>query len=151
MECGTGFFGNLLQKKIAWMIEVTRGRGGIDSKIAEFARDYEPRIREQLVSDEVIPSEATGKWQIGFWAFVPEWDCERVTKLFERSGIRLFKVEPLDHALSLSAWDYRFPKFEIEALPKIDLFGITASCHRIPTPSTRSIGTTRIVVQSAMA
>jgi len=91
------------------MIEVTRGRGGIDSKIAEFARDYEPRIREQLVSDEVIPSEATGKWQIGFWAFVPEWDCERVTKLFEQSGIRLFKVEPLDHALSLSAWDYRFP------------------------------------------
>jgi hypothetical protein len=98
------------RKKIAWMVEVTRSRGSFDSKISEFVRDYEPRIREQLISDKIIPNEAIAGWQVGFWAFVPEWDVERIRNFFKQAGVQLYEVTPLDHALSLSAWDYRFPK-----------------------------------------
>lgn len=90
------------------MVEVTRAYGRLNSKIAEFVRDYEPRIRNQLISDQVIPKDATDKWKIGFWAFVPEDECKNVKKRFEQAGVLLSKVEPLEHALSLKAWDRRF-------------------------------------------
>ncbi len=102
------FLAICFRETTAWMVEVTRAYGRLNSKIAEFVRDYEPRIRNQLISDEVISKDAANRWKIGFWAFVPEDECQNVQKRLEQAGVSLFKVEPLENALSLKARDHRF-------------------------------------------
>ena len=104
-------------EKTAWMVEVTRSRARLGDKIAQFNGEYEPRIRQQLIMERVIPEGAVSDWKIGFWAFVPEWDCARVRKLFQKAAIAHSRAEALENALSLSAWDRRFAKSIDEYAP----------------------------------
>jgi hypothetical protein len=109
-EACVDFLAICFREKTAWMVEVTRGYGRLNSKIAEFGRDYEPRIRAQLISDKVIFKGVADDWKIGFWAFVPEDECKNIQTRLEQAGVWPRKVEPLETVLSLKAGDHRFAK-----------------------------------------
>ena len=94
----------------AWMVEVTKApRTTLFNKISGFEGEYVPRIRAQLVSHNVVPSEShVDDWAIGLWVFAPERTVANLERRMEEAGVGTRKITPLEDTLKLSAWDDRF-------------------------------------------
>ena len=101
-EKGNGVVSRLLAldfpAKEAWMVEVTKTpREKLLGKIDQFTADLLPRIRDQLVRNEVILADA--HWGIGCWVFTPRaWET-RVKERMERAHIVKYLVTPLEDAV----------------------------------------------------
>ena len=93
--------------KIVWMVEVTTMAVGLNHQIAKFSLEYKCRIRAQLIRHLVI-SERSEHWKFGFWAFVPEHNCEAVRTRLKSAGVELSLVTPLEDTMKPSFWEARF-------------------------------------------
>ena len=94
---------------MAWMVEVTSGHVKILlKKGAAFEQEYAPRLRRNLIDDQVFPDEAIWEtWKLGMWAFVPSWAKASVEKKLLKS-ISHGRVTALeDVAFPWVYWDNR--------------------------------------------
>ncbi|MGO9848866.1 MAG: hypothetical protein ACLPKT_20380 [Methylocella sp.] len=106
-ESYADFLAICVPDKTAWMVEVTKRAAGLRDKIEKFSKDYEGRIRKQLITAQIIPEGDTG-WKIGFWAFVPRDGCKETEDRLRKAALQVFKVTALEETLEPSAWDKRF-------------------------------------------
>lgn len=87
----------------AWMVEVTTSPGaGLKSKLLNFEKEYEWRIRSQLASHDIVSK--SGGWHIGLWLFAPE--ASRST-LKSWMGEKPFQFTSLEEA-SFPKWESRW-------------------------------------------
>ena len=109
-EANPDFLALEFPERRAWMVEVTKApRARLFDKIKAFEGEYVPRIREQLVTHKVVPSESTiDDWAIGLWVFAPERTIAKLDGCMVAAGVKMPKVTPLEDTMKPSAWDDRF-------------------------------------------
>jgi hypothetical protein len=109
-EANPDFLALQFPERRAWMVEVTKTpRPPLFNKIKAFEGDYVQRIKEQLETLKVLPSESpAAEWAIGLWVFAPEKTLEALKTRMRDAGVNTSQVTALEDTLKPSAWESRF-------------------------------------------